>query len=345
MRGTWERVRGGVTAAVCATVLAGLTAGCAQPVPGTPFAEGEGPPAAAAGAGDEPASGTEPGSSPLASSPQASSPQGTPSPGVPSPPTSFTVPGTPPSGRPTVTVQPVPGAPTTRSPMPVDDPPSGLQAPPAPTILLAPDASGQYRRTVAPHRSRSATATPGPAPRETASPAAPRSGTPRPAAPRSESPGLPEPNSAGPGTPVPGVAGPLTSDVVPDECLLDAKGFGALLGTSVPAPANHEVTRPGGATTRSCFATASSGSPAATAAVNVYRVNAGAPLAFLRAATGSRPLPGIGDGAVLVDTVGGPTLQIATPRLLVTIAAADRSPSDDAWRAAGRAAVATLQRR
>ncbi|MET0191231.1 MAG: hypothetical protein ABW212_19685, partial [Pseudonocardia sediminis] len=276
MRGTWVRVRGGIVAAVCGTVLAGTVAGCAQTVPGTPYAEGESPPAASAGAGDEPASGTEP---------------GTPEP-TSSPPTSFSVPGALPSGRPTVTVAPVPGTPTTGYPMPLDDPPSGLRVPPAPT--LAPEAPGETRRTVVPQRPRTATATPDPAPR-TSGPAASgtRSAEPRAAAPRSSTP-------AAPRAATPGAAGPLTSDVVPDECLLDAKGFGALLGATVPAPANHVVTRPGGATTRSCFAVATSGSPAPTGSVNVYRVNTGTPVAFLRTATGSRPLTGVGDGAVLV---------------------------------------------
>ncbi|WP_130289951.1 hypothetical protein [Pseudonocardia sediminis] len=357
MRGTWVRVRGGIAAVVCGTVLAGTAAGCAQTVPGTPYAEGESPPAASAGAGDEPASGAEP---------------GTPEP-TSSPPTSFSVPGALPSGRPTVTVQPMPGTPTTRYPMPLDDPPSGQQAPPdlqaplAPTAVIdPPDVAGQLRRTVVPQRPRTATpeqgsraaaapAPPAAAPRPNAAgpsapgPSAPGPNAPRPATPRPASPGPGVPNAAAPGSggsgPTPGAAGPLTSDVVPDECLLDARGFGALLGASVPAPANHVVTRPGGATTRSCFAVATSGSPAPTASVNVYRVNTGTPVAFLRTATGSRPLTGVGDGAVLVDTVGGPTLQIATPTLLVTIAAAGRTPTDDAWRTAGRAAVASLPRR
>ncbi|MBW0104742.1 hypothetical protein, partial [Pseudonocardia sp. KRD291] len=152
-------------------------------------------------------------------------------------------------------------------------------------------------------------------------------------------PGTAAPGAAGTAS---GVAGPLTSDVVADECLLDAKNFGALLGTTVPAPANHAVTRPGGAGTRSCFAVATSGSPAPTASVNVYRVNSGTPGAFLRTASGSRPLTGVGEGAVLVETVGGPTLQIATATLLVTVAVAGRTPTDEAWRVAGRAAVASL---
>lgn len=306
--GTWERVRGGIAAVACGAVLVGLTAGCARTVSGTPYAEGESPPAASAGtaAGDAPASGVEPGTSATR---------------TPSPPTSFSVPGALPSGRPTVTVAPVPGTPTTRYPMPFDDPPSGLQAPPAPTLLAAPDAPGGSSRTVVPRRSRAGGA-------DTAAP--------KPATPDRARPGATAP------APSPGGAGPLTADVVPDECLLDATGFGALLGATVPTPANHVVSRPGGATTRSCFAVATSGAPAPTASVNVYRVNTGAPAAFLRTATGSRPLAGIGDGAVLVDTLGGPTLQIATPRLLVTVAVAGRAPSDDAWRAAGRAAVARL---
>lgn len=306
-------MRGGIVATVCGAALAVLAAGCAQSVPGTAYAEGEGPTAASVEAGDGPASGIEPGTS--------------------SPPSSFTVPGPLPSGRPTVTVQPepeagpsAPAAPTIRYPMPFDDPPPGLTTPvpaaPGTGPRAVPDAPGGSTRTVPPRRSRTTTASPRPDRPATA----PRPRAEEPAPPRSAAPG------------------PLTSDVVPDECLLDGAGFRALLGAAVPAPTNHVVTRPDGSRTRSCFATAS-GSPAPTAAVNVYQVNTGTPVAFLRAATGARPLPGVGEGAVLVDTVAGPTVQIATPRLLITIAVANHTPSETTWREAARATVAALPRR
>lgn len=291
-------IRRRIAGAACALALAGLGSGCAQAVPGTPWAQGDGPSAAVVRPGQVPDSGAEP--------------------GTPSPPTSFTVPGPPTSGRPTVTVLPEPrtGASTTPLPPQRRDP-SGLPpaAPAAPTIGSGPTpapttAPGRPDRIVEPRRERTG-------------PAAPAPEAPAPV----RRPSVPAPT-------------PLTSDVVPDECLLDRAGFTALLGQPAAIPANHIVSRPGGASTRSCYAAAGSGTPSAS--VNVYRVNAATPAAFLRTATGSRPFSGVGVAAVLVDTVGGPALQIATPRLLITIAVADRTPDDARWRAAGRAAVSAL---
>lgn len=312
----WRRFGG----AVCALALCGLVSGCAQAVPGRAWAEGEGPAAGTVQPGEAPDSGVEPGRS--------------------SPPTSFTVPGPLPgadAGPTTAPGRTTSGAPTTIYPMPFDDPPPGLAAPATPTTVPAPapGASASPRRpdrTVTPHRSRGTTArtAPAPPPSTSARPA------PRPPAAPARPPQAP--SRPAPSRPVP--AAPLTADVVPDECLLDRAGFAALLGVAVAEPANHVVTRPSGTSTRSCFAAAGGGS--ASAAVNIYRVNAGSPAAFLHTATGARPFAGAGDPAVLVDTVGGPTLQLATPRYLVTIAVAGRSPAPDRWRAAGRAAVTAL---
>ena len=148
---------------------------------------------------------------------------------------------------------------------------------------------------------------------------------------------------AGPAAPAPETT-LLTADPVADECLLDAGGFAALLGGPVGRPAETAVIRPDGSSTRSCYATSRAGEPAPTAAVNVYRVNRGTPAAFVSAAAGGRPLPGVGEAAVLLDTVGGTTLQVAIPRYLVTVNVVDATPSAERWAAAGRAVVAAAGR-
>ena len=79
------------------------------------------------------------------------------------------------------------------------------------------------------------------------------------------------------------------------------------------------------------------------AAINVYRVRAGTPAEAVRAA-GGRALPGLGEAATLLETAAGPTLQVASPRFLVTLLVQGRSPPDDAWRVAARAALARLPR-
>ena len=142
------------------------------------------------------------------------------------------------------------------------------------------------------------------------------------------------------------MAGPalLTADVLDDECLLDAGGFAALLGGPVGKPAEAVVIRPDGSGTRSCYATSRAGSPAPTAAINVYTVNRGTPAAFVRAATGGRPVAGVGEAATLLDTVGGTTLQVATARYVVTVNVVDATPSADRWAAAGRSVAAAVAR-
>ncbi len=135
----------------------------------------------------------------------------------------------------------------------------------------------------------------------------------------------------------------LAADVVADECLLDALGFSALLGTPVLPPEQSEVTRDDGSSSSSCVAE-SARSAAPLAAVNVYEPRIGTPAEFVRAGTprGRRDLPGVGEAAVLVDTAPGVTLQLAGSRYVVTIAVLDGAPPDDTWRAAATAALATL---
>jgi hypothetical protein len=125
----------------------------------------------------------------------------------------------------------------------------------------------------------------------------------------------------------------LVAGVVEDECLLDATGFAQLLGAPVLPPANSGSPPACGTTTRTA--------PPILAAINVYGVRGADPAALLR--TG-RALD-IGEAAAVVDTAGGPTLQIATGTYLVTIAVADHEPPDEMWITAGRAAVESLGHR
>ena len=160
--------------------------------------------------------------------------------------------------------------------------------------------------------------------------------------------------SAVPGTPpaVPASAGnassatararapTLQSDVLADECLLDAGQFGALLGRRVRAE-QSVVRRADGTRSTSCYAGALDGPPTPLAALNVYRVRSGTPAEFVRAG-GGRALQGAGEAATLLETAGGPTMQVAGRSFLVTLVVQGRSPPDEAWRAAARAALARL---
>ncbi|MDN5929723.1 MAG: hypothetical protein L0I24_01415 [Pseudonocardia sp.] len=154
------------------------------------------------------------------------------------------------------------------------------------------------------------------------------------------SPAAPESTTA----PPPGSQSALAADVLPDECLLDALGFSALLGEPVLPPEQVEVVRGDGSSTSSCFANSARGAPDPLAAVNVYEPRDGSPTDFVRSAApqGRRELTGVGGAASLVDTASGVTLQLATARYLVTIAVLDGTPSDDAWRAAATAALDAL---
>ena len=139
-------------------------------------------------------------------------------------------------------------------------------------------------------------------------------------------------------------AGPslLEPDVLPDECLLDAARFAALLGRRVRDPAQSVVRRADGSRSSSCYVGAAGDDPAPLAAINVYRVRLGTPAQFVRKASGGRTLSGVGEAAVVLDTVAGPTLQVASPRFVVTVAVQGREPADAAWRAAARHALARL---
>ncbi|GAA4979916.1 hypothetical protein GCM10025792_26940 [Pseudonocardia tropica] len=230
------------------------------------------------------------------------------------PPTSFTVPGplsngplaAPTSdGRPTTTVPPVPVPPSPGTPVPHDPPDGGAGV--ARTVPPVPVGDGASR--VPDGRARPA---PGAA-RATARPAAP-------AAPA-----------------------PLTSDVVADECLLDRAALTGLLGGPPVAPAtNAVVTRTDGTRTRACFALADG----VTVSVNVYTTNRGTPAGYVAGARHGSTVTGLpaGTSATVLDTVAGPTLQLATARYLVTVAVAGRTPSRDRWRAAAVAAVAAAPR-
>ena len=125
-----------------------------------------------------------------------------------------------------------------------------------------------------------------------------------------------------------------------DECLLDAAQLGALLGRPVRVE-QSVVRRDDGTRSTSCYAGATEGKPAPLAAINVYRVRSGTPSEFVHAA-GGRALGGAGEAATLLETAAGPTLQVAGPAFLVTLVVQGRSPPDEAWRAAARAALARL---
>jgi hypothetical protein len=273
------------TAAV-ATVLAGLLAGCASTVSGTPWPTGRGPAPFSSGAAP-----TEPSRRP---------------------PTSFTVPGPlsngplaapTTDGRPTVTVPPVPVPPPSGAP---SDPPDG-GAGVARTVPPVPVGDGASRVPDGRVRPSPGTA------RATARPASPAAPT------------------------------PLTSDVVADECLLDRAALTGLLGEPPVAPAaNAVVTRTDGTRTRACFALADG----VTVSVNVYTTNRGTPAGYVAGARHGSAVNGLpaGTSATVLDTVAGPTLQLATARHLVTVAVAGRTPSRDRWRAAAVAAVAAAPR-
>ncbi len=134
----------------------------------------------------------------------------------------------------------------------------------------------------------------------------------------------------------------LDADALADECLLDATQLGALLDRPVRAE-QAVVRRTDGTRSTSCYVGPADGPREPLAAINVYRVRAGTPAEAVRAA-GGRSLPGLGEAATLLQTAAGPTLQVASPRFLVTLLVQGRSPPDDAWRAAARAALARLPR-
>jgi hypothetical protein len=133
----------------------------------------------------------------------------------------------------------------------------------------------------------------------------------------------------------------LDVDPVDDECLLDAAEFGALIGEAVRPPEQGSVRRGDGSSSSSCVATSGS---EPLAMINVYGVRSGTPADYVRTGTagGRRELAGVGEAAAVIDTRTGPTLQLASPRYLVTILVSGRTPSDDAWRTAATAALSRL---
>ena len=130
----------------------------------------------------------------------------------------------------------------------------------------------------------------------------------------------------------------LVTDPIPDECLLNASEFGALVGGAVRPPEEATVDRGDGSRGSSCVVTAGSDP---IAMINVYRVRTGTPADYVRAG-GRRLLAGVGEAAAVIDTAAGPTLQLASPTYLVTILVSGRRPGDDAWRAAATAALSRL---
>jgi hypothetical protein len=158
----------------------------------------------------------------------------------------------------------------------------------------------------------------------------------------------PGPPAAGPpgGTardPTPTTPVALQPDVLADECLLDAGQLAALLGRPVRAPAQSVIRWHDGSRRTGCYVAAAGGGAAPVAAINVYRVRTGTPAQFVATrAAGGRRLTGIGEGATVLDTVAGPTLQVASGRFVVTVVVRGRDPGDAAWRAAARHALARL---
>jgi hypothetical protein len=138
-------------------------------------------------------------------------------------------------------------------------------------------------------------------------------------------------------------AGPrsgLEVDALADECLLNAAEFGDLVGAVVRPPAQGSVQRHDGSRSSSCVATTGN---EPVAMINVYTVLSDTPADYVRAGpTGRRELPGVGEAAAVIDTATGPTLQLASPRYLVTVLVAGRAPSDEAWRTAAAAALSRL---
>lgn len=129
----------------------------------------------------------------------------------------------------------------------------------------------------------------------------------------------------------------LLTDVVTDECLLNASEAGLLVGHAVRPPEQSTVARTDGSTSSSCVVVAGA-DPVAT--INVYRAVSGRAAAYVTAS--AHPLTGVGDAAAVLTTDAGPMLQLAAGGYLVTILVAQGTPGDDAWRAAATAAVSRL---
>lgn len=139
----------------------------------------------------------------------------------------------------------------------------------------------------------------------------------------------------------PGPRAALDADPIADECLLNASEFGALVDGPVRPPEQGTIRRSDGSHSSSCVATAGRDP---LALINVYAVRTGTPADYVRAggSAGRREIADVGEAAVVVDTQTGPTLQLASPRYLVTILVSGREPSDEAWRTAALAALSRL---
>jgi hypothetical protein len=150
---------------------------------------------------------------------------------------------------------------------------------------------------------------------------------------------------APPAPPVPGQRekdqGPppvgLVPDPVTDECVLTAAEVQALIGQPVDRTAMTSLPSTDGKSVRGCVAFRGENQ---LVLMNVYGTRDGTPADAVRNGSGTRrALDGVGEAAAVVDSKVGPTLQVAGKKFLVTIEAGFLTPSDDAWRAAGRAAV------
>jgi hypothetical protein len=130
----------------------------------------------------------------------------------------------------------------------------------------------------------------------------------------------------------------LVADPVGDECVLNAADVQALIGEPADRTAMTSLPAADGHSDRGCVAFRGENQ---LVLVNVYRVRNGTPADIVRGgpAAGRRLLDGVGEGAAVVDSRVGPTLQVAGHQFLVTVEVAFHNPSDDAWRAAGKAAL------
>jgi hypothetical protein len=136
-------------------------------------------------------------------------------------------------------------------------------------------------------------------------------------------------------------SGLLDADVLADECLLTAAELSELVDVPVERAEQDKVDRGDGSRSAGCMVTAGT---QPVALLNVYAVRSGTPADYVRAggAAGRRELAGVADGAAVIGTAAGPTLQLAGERYLVTILVSGRAPSDEEWRAAAEAALSRL---
>lgn len=193
----------------------------------------------------------------------------------------------------------------------------------------------------------------------TASAAAPTTSVPASAAASSTSPSRPTRTSRPTSTPTStsagdelsgGLPGDLLPHAVEDECLLTGAEFEVLTGRESLRAENTELAGDG---RRSCFYGPadpnSDDGPAGR--VDVYSSASLPPpdLVSRIAATaaGSKPLTGVGSGAVVVTGASGRSeLVVASPNLLIVLTllpgGAATPPSDEAWAAAGATMVGRL---